>query len=379
MAYNQETGVLTIDSANETFDEILDNTARALNDYRVTEVAGVFARDVGLLCTSPNVNRDSLYRPYEVGTFICPNFESGGDDGLYGYNIPVTTNGNVHDLWKKTWSDKGRPTTWFILNMFNRYNSKASFDKYPFYFTYQKGGSGYSIEYKSDSIVEGTVNPALMTSLQSYYPALQVFEQDTAATGPKTEAYYSWCSSKPVSDGTSGEYIDLSLDDSKTYYLIPFLSQYKFTSFFGNTLLHSGNKYSLIYKNFNELDWIINAATESIYSLTFGQLTLESSYSANVTFILSARTKSWNAILYGGYRVWTTYNNIESIWMEEWETYNYRLPSSGYYTITMEQSVEDTFSFSFQDSALPSNATRIEIIFKDPTHNNFTWTKSFDL
>lgn len=63
MAYNESTGVLTIDSANETFDEILDNTARALNDYRVTEVAGVLARDVGMLCTSPNVKKGAKYKP----------------------------------------------------------------------------------------------------------------------------------------------------------------------------------------------------------------------------------------------------------------------------------------------------------------------------
>ena len=130
MAYNQETGVLTIDSANETFDEILDNTARALNDYRVTEVAGVLARDVGLLCTSPNINKWAKYKPVEVNKFLSIN-NTDRYNANHGFALSwntQTTNipAQLIDLVNKTgpsWT-YARPTTWFRILDFDGYKHK---------------------------------------------------------------------------------------------------------------------------------------------------------------------------------------------------------------------------------------------------------------
>lgn len=65
MAYNELTGLVTIDYENETFDEILDNVAMALGDYRITTDPGFTARDVGILCLSPNVNKWAKFKPVE--------------------------------------------------------------------------------------------------------------------------------------------------------------------------------------------------------------------------------------------------------------------------------------------------------------------------
>lgn len=141
MAYNQSTGVLTIDSANETFDEILDNVAKALNDYRVTEVAGVFARDVGLLCTSPNVNKWSKHKPIrsesmsEISETDIINANFGFTPTQIDIFTPVGAHSNytIYKLNGDTspWTynvPRGKSneyTEWFRVKDFNGYNSKA--------------------------------------------------------------------------------------------------------------------------------------------------------------------------------------------------------------------------------------------------------------
>ena len=145
MAYNETTGVLTIDSANETFDEILDNTARALNDYRVTEVAGVLARDVGMLCTSPNVNKWSKRKPVRYNSFSDIT-ENNLKEVNYGF-LPVSMPDSIFTSYIDAITSVGSPLTQFPqidkwsylpprglngsynepyrLNDFKNYNTKA--------------------------------------------------------------------------------------------------------------------------------------------------------------------------------------------------------------------------------------------------------------
>ena len=141
MAYNQGTGVLTIDSANETFDEILDNTARALNDYRVTEVAGVLARDVGMLCTSPNVNKWAKYKPIrsesisEISETDIINANFGFTPtqmdiftyaGTYSNYTIYKLNGDTSPwIYNVPRGKSNEYTEWFRVKDFNGYYSRA--------------------------------------------------------------------------------------------------------------------------------------------------------------------------------------------------------------------------------------------------------------
>lgn len=141
MAYDKSTGVLTIDNANETLDVILDNVATALGDYRVTEVAGVYARDVGLLCTSPNINKWAKYKPLDGFSKILLT-EAERASVNYGLDyIPIydsfskmitdmskgTTQRAInYDSTKTPWSYNIPKTGLFRISDFNNYYRNAS-------------------------------------------------------------------------------------------------------------------------------------------------------------------------------------------------------------------------------------------------------------
>lgn len=142
MAYNESTGLVTIDYENETFDEILDNVASALGDYRVTTDGGVAARDVGLLCTSPNINPASPRRPIALDGALELETEVTLAGNHYGYSTlkdycktstgSGTTATWVNKLWGKTGQNLYGATTptstdYKILNYFDHYNHRALF------------------------------------------------------------------------------------------------------------------------------------------------------------------------------------------------------------------------------------------------------------
>jgi hypothetical protein len=374
MAYDSINKRLYVDEANGkgiTLAEI----AMCLGDYRLN---GRGQRDLGMLCRSENVNPDSMHRPYEVGVPVPTNLATGGNDGQFGYDIPMTSNNNVRVLWGRTWSDKGRPTTWGTIRMFDGYWHDASFDLYPFGITIsQAGDHRLSVQYNCRNDIRGSVNPAHMDKFKDYYPALQIFEEDTAATGAKNIACFNWCGSKKISEGVSGELVDLGniIDSSKTYYIIPFLSQYRFNTTTGDMGTLNGDKFCLIYKDFNEQDWIIGVTEEeTIYSAVLNSLTMNGTRGASVQFTLSSKQKEFTAFLYAGYRVFDEVNGVESVWYDAWN------PSLqvGQFKVAPATPVTSSFNISWGGNSISENATRIEVRLYDPSKSTY-WSKSFNI
>lgn len=384
MAYdkhNQRLYTYTNAQTGEKVGISLDEICECLRYNKLTQDG---YRDLGMTIQNANIKADALFRPYPISSEII-NFEEfkvGGPDGLYGFVVPMTTNNTVRDLWRKTWSAKGKPTIYFY-DMFDGYTHLASYDEFPFGMKFTKAGSNWSVHLVGNTQYEGSVNPSQMQKFKTFYPALQVFEEDTAATGPKTTAIYSWCSSKPVGEQWAGDLIsDLVIDSTKTYYVIPFLSQYKFTSKAGDFGTLNGEKYCLIYKDFNENEWKIGKnTTETLYDvLTWGEFTKDSNYACTIRYSLASKEKTFNCYVYGGYRLYTKVNGVETVSIDKWETYDYKKPTSGYYTVKPNAAaITDYITFDFGPSGFPANANRIEIRLFDPTNNFVQWTKSFDL
>lgn len=142
MAYNESTGLVTIDYDNETFDEILDNVAKALGDYRVTSDPGFTARDVGLLCTSPNINKWAKFKPIEYpknSPLLESEFkgtsEQNADDIYYGLKVPksapsTTLTEDLAEMHEATFEYVGRPTGWRRLSDFDGYSAQAEPNPY---------------------------------------------------------------------------------------------------------------------------------------------------------------------------------------------------------------------------------------------------------
>lgn len=253
----------------------------------IATALGVNSKSLITLVDSGKVNADSLLRPYECGqpNMTLAQFEAGGFDGLYGYDIPSTTNMSVRDLWTKAWANKP-PTKWYHMLHFAGYCHAASYVDYPFRMKIQKAGSAWVVEYECHNDVVGQVNPGAMAALKNYYPAFQVFAQGSPSTIPSTSPVFSWCGSQPVGVGRSGEYLyGMNMEDDKTYYVIPFFSQYKFTSFNGGNQGIPGKKYAMIYGDWKITDWAISQGAVSVTKydvwITIDNL---SSYAITATF-----------------------------------------------------------------------------------------------
>lgn len=287
---------------------------------------GVGTGDVGRLCSSERVNPDALFRPYETGSFRYDHdlFKNGGSDGMYGYSIPMTENDTAFDLWMKEWSDKGRPDAHYHLLMFDGYNHAASFEDHPFGIRLTRAGSAWVVEYYCDDTVAGQVNPSVMSGLKDYYPALQVFEKGEPSTFPQTLPVFNWCGQNTISAGSSGEYLyDLNLEAGKTYYVIPFLSQYKFESKPGYMGRLEGKKYCLVYKDWKITDWAITTEGGDVEITEYTvhiDISAESSYTIRATFryeffvdlyiIPTYKTEVYNAL---GQKVYEdAYRNVTS-------------------------------------------------------------------
>lgn len=305
----------------------------------IATALGVNSKSLITLVDSGKVNADSLLRPYECGRpdMSMAEFQAGGFDGLYGYDIPSTTNMNVRDLWTKAWANKP-PTKWYHMLHFAGYCHAASYDDYPFRMKIQKVGSAWVVEYECHNDVEDVVNPGKMDVLKDYYPAFQVFAKGTPSTTPAATPVFSWCGSYPIGQGRSGEYLySMNLAAGQTYYVIPFLSQYKFTNFSGDGSI-AGKKYGLVYKDWKIGDWSvaqgaidvvkyrawINAENESTYTIlaTFGYVAYERLYIAptyrvayyNANGGLEYSDNNWLSVTSGFYiEVNATYEFTKSI------------------------------------------------------------------
>lgn len=256
----------------------------------ISTALGVDSLDLGILVGFGKVNSDSLIRPYEIGrpNQTSEEIKAGGDDGLFGYTIPSTTNMNVRDLWMKVWSDNP-PITWHHMLHFDGYCHTLYFKDYPFTMRIQQAGSAWVVEYECHNDIEGVVNPGAMNALKTYYPAFQVFEQGSPDTVPASMPVFSWCGSQPTGTGRSGEYLyGMNLEEGKTYYVIPFLSQYKFTSFEGGSQGVPGKKYAMIYKDWKLSDWAISQK-EVVITKYEVWMTLENLSSYAITAIFGYR------------------------------------------------------------------------------------------
>lgn len=248
---------------------------------------GVESRSLITLVDSGKVNVDSLFRPYECGqpNMTLAQFQAGGFDGFYGYDIPMTENMNVRDLWMKVWANRP-PTKWYHMLHFAGYSHAASYKDFPFRMKLQQAGSAWVVEYECHNDIGGQVNPGAMDSLKTYYPAFQIFAQGSPDTMPSTSPVFSWCGSQQVGAGRSGEYLyGMNLEQGKTYYVIPFLSQYKFTSFNGGNTGIPGKKYAMVYGEWKVTDWAISQGAVSVTKYdAWIDIMNQSSYAITATF-----------------------------------------------------------------------------------------------
>lgn len=279
MAYDRENDTLKVTSESGIS---LQEVSLCLRDYRLDTNGRI---DLGMMCTSPNIKLDALFRPHHIEQPFVENFDNGGTDGLHGFVVPMTENDTVYNLWRETWLLKPLPSLWYNLSMFNNYWHKASYDEHPFGIRKTQAGSNWSFEYFFDANAPLSVCPSFMGKLRTFYPAFQVFEEEYGGH-PQTLPIYNWCGSRTVGEGVSGELVSISLEEGKTYYIIPFLSQYKFTSQAGYMGRLAGEKYCLIYKNWNINDWIIKVGGGVVRPVIriYISLLSESTYSLTATF-----------------------------------------------------------------------------------------------
>lgn len=218
----------------------------------VGQYNGVY--DVSYICRNSHgkINRDSLFKPYEYPSVENKNFATGGDDGYYGYTIPMTTNYSVLDLKSELW--KFNPVSengWCRLLDFEGYNHTVK------YIQSNWGcgligdplkGDSFRISFNNGNL-SGLVSPYNMEVFKNCYMAVAIYGGISDNVVDLTFRY-AQCGENKIGE-SAGELItiatsDFTLKDDYNY-VIPFISEYKFAK--GTDVSTTGNykKWSLNY------------------------------------------------------------------------------------------------------------------------------------
>lgn len=236
MAYDSTNETLSSDPTGITLKEI----SRCIKDYRVDTNGRT---DLGMMCTSPNIKPNALYKPYETGSPVNPTFATGGPNGTYGYTIPVTYANNVlEDLKEQSWTFNP-PTTYYRQSDFDGYTHLAKYEDSNFGLALvitDPTTKTFKITFNG-AVTEGRVNPYEMQIFKNAYYAFSIFLY--YVSGPdeiagKTIHALSRCCQNSIGSGM-GEYINDTYSPEslagETYaqylsmiYVVPFISEYYF-------------------------------------------------------------------------------------------------------------------------------------------------------
>ena len=134
MAISEDKNRLYVDSSRKP-GITLRQIAQCLRDFRVTKLG----TDLGLLCTSPNINKWAKRKPVRSSDIACKEETYKADDGWCGLDITsalvsenadVSAIGSKYDGKDNGWAyaaPRGRGhDEWFRTLDFNGYNHKAS-------------------------------------------------------------------------------------------------------------------------------------------------------------------------------------------------------------------------------------------------------------
>lgn len=117
MAYDSTNKILSTEGSGITLWEI----AQCLGDYRVN-TAG--RRDVGILCTSPKINKWAKYKPFECSTFGVAT-EAQRKDASFGITLSARTADSQYSDVIRCSFKHDPPVSAFRLLDFDGYNHKA--------------------------------------------------------------------------------------------------------------------------------------------------------------------------------------------------------------------------------------------------------------
>ncbi len=243
-----------------TINEGLGEVAQCLGDGRLDANGCI---DLGMMCTSPNINPDSLIKPYEDGEMWSPNHKTGGADGLFGYTIPVEKNRVIMNLRGKTWTWKP-PTSFFRLEDFDGYNHnvrygtvEGSADKWGM--TVQESGTSLIINLYYGETAD-LIAPHNMPFFANAYGAISVYGKNYSGEGIIGEWVHlvSICSTYKIGQNSGIPPISLekvktgyyNLDDWSDVVIIPYIHYgVPFNECYDVQGIGAGDKYALGYKS----------------------------------------------------------------------------------------------------------------------------------
>lgn len=203
--------------------------------------------DVAEIVMSPQVNPDSLYKPYEYDSPDNPEFADGGEDGYYGYDIPMTTNPSILSIMRSKWAFRDVSQA--------GWKRMADFENYSHTVRYSQSNWGASLvgdPLNGDTLrvsfnygnTPYLVSPYNMKIFKGCYMAVQIFGGRSDSINSMAMRWSQCCENTIGS--SNGELLtvmdsDFKISDAVTM-VIPYISEYKFAK---GTAPGTGRKWVL--------------------------------------------------------------------------------------------------------------------------------------
>lgn len=296
-----------------TINEGLSEIAECLGDGRVDTNGNI---DLGMMCTSPNINADSLIKPYEDGEIWSPSHKTGGADGKFGYNIPIEKNKDILNLRGKVWEWR-KPTTMFRLQDFDGYNHNVRYgtidgtaDKWGMVVTLSGTSLIVNLYYGATADL---IAPHNMPIFANAYGAISIYGKNISGSGIIGEWVHlvSVCSQYKIGENTgippisiekvkSGYY---NLDDWSEVVIVPYIHLgLPFNECYDIQGIGAGDKYALGYKTSAEYVYRTGGGgVDYIYSLEDIIVSSTNAYTFRIDGALDLK-KAGDVALWAHYR-----------------------------------------------------------------------------
>lgn len=261
----------------------------------VGQTLGTSSRDVGTLCTHPNINKWSRWKPVRALTNGGPLTDVLLRGANCGAILPGTINALVLDKRDDNWEyapPQGGEASPYRIGDFRGYEKTAKYEDAPFGVLYDEiteAGSNVVINllYGGGAGAEYIATPKNM-SIHTGYAGISIFGGDDITTVGLFSHIYSYCAPQPVSAANANAfYVPKSLLTPYTLVIIiPFISENIFTS----SAVGAGSSMKYIINGFAPQKtysfWFPNGEPTYKYIPSNYIFTRQSSYSVYLDFDL---------------------------------------------------------------------------------------------
>lgn len=272
------------------------------------------------------INMDSLFKPYEYAGPNNANFLHGGDDGCYGYDIPMTTNSSVESIMGTLWEFRPvQENGYKRLLDFEGYNHRVRYEQSPWgaeLIGDPLEGDDIKVSFTTGNL-SGLLSPHNMEIFQDCYMAIQIF--GNTGDNPVGNTFrWAQCGTQKIGQ-TNGELITVSRSDfairDNVTNIVPYISEYAFSKGSYQSVAGSYKKWNMNFRRMrtirvsNQTQVLYGIYSESIVKNATNSVRLNLSLNCHIdamlVYTLYVQVELWDDYDCGGNKIYTEQGKID--------------------------------------------------------------------